>query len=127
MTHPLSPPHSTALTEAEQAAFLQSIARVRSAAGRALRAAQANAKQGVAANDTGAITAAKATEAAAQAAVNFIAQLHQGLDTVAEQARANGPQASMPGGLRALLSPARGGDRPRGAAHCPAPADAAQR
>ena len=39
MTNPPAP----ALTEAEQAAFLQSIARVRSAAGRALRAAQANA------------------------------------------------------------------------------------
>lgn len=98
MTHPLSPPHSTTLTEAEQAAFLQSIARVRSAAGRALRAAQANAKQGVAANDTGTITAAKATEAAAQAAVNFVAQLHQGLDTVAEQARATGPQPACQAG-----------------------------
>ncbi|MDD2177556.1 YkgJ family cysteine cluster protein [Acidovorax sp. D2M1] len=98
MTHPLSPPHSTALTEAEQAAFLQSIARVRSAAVRALRAAQANAKQGVAANDTGAITAAKATEAAAQAAVHFVAQLHQGLDTVAEQARATGPQPACQAG-----------------------------
>ena len=124
-----SPPDS-ALTEAERAAFLQSIARVCSAAGRALRAAQTHAVQGTAAHGTGAIAtgqAPDATESAAQAAVDFIAQLHQGLDTVAEQARANGPQASMPGGLRALLSPARGGDRPRGAAHCPAPADAAQR
>ena len=73
-----SPPDS-ALTEAEQAAFLQSIARVRSAAGRALRAAQANAVQGAAADVTCVIAtgqAPDATESAAQAAVDFIAQLH---------------------------------------------------
>ena len=97
MTNPPAP----ALTEAEQAAFLQSIARVRSAAGRALRAAQANAVQGAAADVTGAIAtgqAPDATESAAQAAVDFIAQLHQGLDTVAKQARANGPQPACQAG-----------------------------
>ena len=47
-----SPPDS-ALTEAERAAFLQSIARVRSASGRALRAAQTHAVQGAAAHGTG--------------------------------------------------------------------------
>ncbi len=90
-----SPPDS-ALTEAERAAFLQSIARVRSAVGRALRAAQANAVQGAAAHGTG--QAPDATESAAQAAVDFIAQLHQGLDTVAEQARANGPKPACQAG-----------------------------
>lgn len=90
-----------ALTEAEQAAFLQSIARVRSAAGQALRAVQAHAMQGAAAHgtDTNAATqAAEATEPAAQAAVDFIAQLHKGLDTVAEQARATGPQPACQAG-----------------------------
>ena len=90
-----SPPDS-ALTEAERAAFLQSIARVRSAVGRALRAAQANAVQGAAAHGTG--QAPDATESAAQAAVDFIAQLHQGLDTVAEQAGANGPKPACQAG-----------------------------
>ena len=97
MTSPTAP----ALTEAEQAAFLQSIARVRNAAGRALRAAQTNAVQGTAAHGTGAIAtgqAPDATESAAQAAVDFIAQLHQGLDTVAEQARTNGPQPACQAG-----------------------------
>jgi len=88
MTNPPAP----ALTEAEQAAFLQSIARVRSAAGRALRAAQANAVQGAVAHGTG------TGKSAAQAAVDFIAQLHQGLDTVAEQARTNGPQPACQAG-----------------------------
>ena len=88
MTSPTDP----ALTEAERAAFLQSIARVRSASGRALRAAQTNAVQGA----TG--QAPEATESAAQAAVDFIAQLHQGLDTVAKQARANGPQPACQAG-----------------------------
>lgn len=95
-----SPPDS-ALTEAEQAAFLQSIARVLSAAGRALRAAQTNAMQGAAADVTCVIAtglAPDATESAAQAAVDFIAQLHQGLDTVAEQARANGPKPACQAG-----------------------------
>ena len=95
-----SPPDS-ALTEAEQAAFLQSIARVRSAAGRALRAVQAHAMQGAAAHGTGAIAtgqAPDATESAAQAAVDFIAQLHQGLDTVAEQAGANGSKPACQAG-----------------------------
>ena len=97
MTSPTDP----ALTEAEQAAFLQSIARVRSAAGRALRAAQTNAMQGATADVTCVIAtgqAPDATESAAQAAVDFIAQLHQGLDTVAEQARANGPQPACQAG-----------------------------
>lgn len=89
---------SPALTEAEQTAFLQSIARVRSAAGRALQAAQANVTQGIAANSTDAITAAEATAAAAHAAVDFIAQLHQGLDAVTEQARATGPQPACQAG-----------------------------
>ena len=95
-----SPPDS-ALTEAERAAFLQSIARVRSAAGRALRAAQTSAMQGAAADVTCVIAtgqAPDATESAAQAAVDFIAQLHQGLDTVAEQAGANGPQPACQAG-----------------------------
>ena len=48
----MTSPPDPALTEAEQAAFLQSIARVRSAAGRALRAAQTNAMQGAAADVT---------------------------------------------------------------------------
>ena len=90
-----SPPDS-ALTEAERAAFLQSIARVRSAVGRALRAAQANAVQGAAAHGTG--QAPDATESAAQAAVGFIEQLHQGLDTVAEQAGANGSKPACQAG-----------------------------
>ena len=97
MTNPTDP----ALTEAEQAAFLQSIARVRSAAGRALRAAQANAVQGATADVTGTIAtgqAPDATESAAQAAVGFIEQLHQGLDTVAEQAGANGPKPACQAG-----------------------------
>lgn len=97
MTSPTDP----ALTEAEQAAFLQSIARVRSAAGRALRAAQANAVQGATADVTGTIAtgqAPDATESAAQAAVGFIEQLHQGLDTVAEQAGANGPKPARQAG-----------------------------
>ena len=97
MTSPTDP----ALTEAEQAAFLQSIARVRSAAGRALRAAQANAVQGATADVTGTIAtgqAPDATESAAQAAVGFIEQLHQGLDTVAEQAGANGPKPACQAG-----------------------------
>ncbi|PUA97292.1 putative zinc- or iron-chelating protein [Acidovorax sp. 107] len=95
----MTSPPSPALTEAEQAAFLQSIARVRSAAGRALRAAQTNATQGAAADGTDAITADEATtEATAQAAVDFIAQLHQGLDAVAEQARATGPQLACQAG-----------------------------
>ncbi|MGQ0729163.1 YkgJ family cysteine cluster protein [Acidovorax sp.] len=97
----MTSPPNPALTEAEQAAFLQSIARVRSAAGRALRAVQAHAMQGAAAHgtDTNAATqAAEATEPAAQAAVDFIAQLHKGLDTVAEQARATGPQPACQAG-----------------------------
>ena len=97
MTSPTDP----ALTEAEQAAFLQSIARVRSAAGRALRAAQAHAVQGAAAHGTGGIATGQApepTESAAQAAVDFIAQLHHGLDTVAKQARTNGPQPACQAG-----------------------------
>ena len=76
-------------------------ARVRSAAGRALRAAQTNAVQGTAAHGTGAIAtgqAPDATESAAQAAVGFIEQLHQGLDTVAEQAGANGPKPACQAG-----------------------------
>ena len=97
MTSPTDP----ALTEAERAAFLQSIARVRSAAGRALRAAQTSAMQSAAADVTGAIAtgqAPDATESAAQAAVGFIEQLHQGLDTVAEQAGANGPKPACQAG-----------------------------
>jgi Fe-S-cluster containining protein len=97
----MTSPPNPALTEAEQAAFLQSIARVRSAAGRALRAVQAHAMQGVAAHGTDAIAATQAAEAtkpAAQAAVDFIAQLHKGLDTVAEQARATGPQPACQAG-----------------------------
>ena len=57
-----SPPDS-ALTEAERAAFLQSIARVRSAAGRALRAAQTNAMQGAAADVTCVIATGLAPDA----------------------------------------------------------------
>ena len=87
----MTSPTALALTEAEQAAFLQSIARVRSAAGRALRAVQAHAMQGTAAHGTD-------INAAAQAAVDFIAQLHKGLDTVAEQARATGPQPACQAG-----------------------------
>ena len=97
MTSPTDP----ALTEAEQAAFLQSIARVCSAAGRALRAAQTSAMQSAAADVTGAIAtgqAPDATESAAQADVDFIAQLHQALDTVTEQARANRPQPACQAG-----------------------------
>ena len=97
----MTSPPDPALTEAEQAAFLQSIARVRSAAGRALRAAQTNAVQGTAAHGTGAIAtgqAPNATESPAQAAVDFIAHLHQVLDTVAEQARTNGPQPACQAG-----------------------------
>ena len=88
----MTSPPDPAPTEAERAALLQSIARVCSAAGRALRAAQTNAVQGA----TG--QAPEATESAAQAAVDFIAQLHQGLDTVAEQARTNGPQPACQAG-----------------------------
>ena len=105
----MTSPTALALTEAEQAAFLQSIARVRSAAGRALRAAQANAVQGAVAHGTGTGTGTGAgaiatgqapdrTESAAQAAADFIAQLHQGLDTVAKQARANGPKPACQAG-----------------------------
>lgn len=94
----MTSPPNPALTEAEQAAFLQSIARVRSAAGRALRAVQAHAMQGAAAHGTNAIAATQAAEATAQAAVDFIAQLHKGLDTVAEQARATGPQPACQAG-----------------------------
>ena len=57
------------LTDDERSAFLQSIARVRQRATKALRQAQG-----------------------ADGAVAFIAQLHRGLDTVAEQARTTGPQ-----------------------------------
>ena len=64
MTSPTDP----ALTEAEQAAFLQSIARVRSAAGRALRAVQAHAMQGAAAHGTGAIATGQAPDATESAA-----------------------------------------------------------
>lgn len=94
----MTSPPNPALTAAEQAAFLQSIARVRSAAGRALRAVQAHAMQGAAAHGTNAIAATQAAEATAQAAVDFIAQLHQGLDVVAEQARATGPQPACQAG-----------------------------
>ena len=97
----MTSPPDPAPTEAERAAFLQSIARVCSAAGRALRAAQTSAVQGAAADVTCVIAtgqAPDATESAAQAAVDFIAQLHQGLDTVAEQARANGPQPACKAG-----------------------------
>lgn len=95
MTSEPSPTPSPALTEAEQAAFLQSIARVRSAAARALQAARSTALQRAAA--TGA-EAHKTTEAAAQAAVGFITQLHHGLDTVADHARTTGPQPACQAG-----------------------------
>lgn len=63
------------LTEDERTAFLQSIARVRQRATQALQQAQG-----------------------ADGAVAFIAQLHRGLDTVAEQARAAGPQPACQAG-----------------------------
>lgn len=66
------------LTDGERSAFLQSIARVRQRAAQALR--QAQGADG------------------ADGAVAFIAQLHRGLDTVAEQARATGPQPACQAG-----------------------------
>ncbi|MES2928937.1 MAG: YkgJ family cysteine cluster protein [Pseudomonadota bacterium] len=66
------------LTDDERSAFLQSIARVRQRAAQALR--QAQGADG------------------ADGAVAFIAQLHRGLDTVAEQARATGPQPACQAG-----------------------------
>ena len=63
------------LTDDERSAFLQSIARVRQRAAQVLRQSQG-------ADDT----------------VAFIAQLHRGLDTVAEQARATGPQPACQAG-----------------------------
>lgn len=66
------------LTDDERSAFLQSIARVRQRAAQALR--QAQGAEG------------------ADGAVAFIAQLHRGLDTVAEQARATGPQPACQAG-----------------------------
>src|SRR3989344_3659845 len=72
------------LTDDERTAFLQSIARVRQRAAQALRQAQG----------------AEGAEGAegADGAVAFIAQLHRGLDTVAEQARATGPQPACQAG-----------------------------
>ena len=69
------------LTDDERSAFLQSIARVRQRAAQALR--QAQGAQGA---------------DGADGAVAFIAQLHRGLDTVAEQARATGPQPACQAG-----------------------------
>lgn len=66
------------LTDDERSAFLQSIARVRQRAAQALR--QAQGADG------------------ADGAVAFIAQLHRGLDTVTEQARATGPQPACQAG-----------------------------
>ena len=66
------------LTDDERFAFLQSIARVRQRAAQALRQAQG--------------------AGGADGAVAFIAQLHRGLDTVAEQARATGPQPACQAG-----------------------------
>ena len=66
------------LTDDERTAFLQSIARVRQRAAQALRQAQ--------------------DADGADGAVAFIAQLHRGLDTVAEQARATGPQPACQAG-----------------------------
>lgn len=66
------------LTDDERSAFLQSIARVRQRAAQALR--QAQGADG------------------ADGAVAFIAQLHRGLDTVAEQAHATGPQPACQAG-----------------------------
>lgn len=66
------------LTDDERSAFLHSIARVRQRAAQALR--QAQGADG------------------ADGAVAFIAQLHRGLDTVAEQARATGPQPACQAG-----------------------------
>ncbi|MCO5358500.1 YkgJ family cysteine cluster protein [Acidovorax kalamii] len=66
------------LTDDERSAFLQSIARVRQRAGQALR--QAQGADG------------------ADGALAFIAQLHRGLDTVAEQARTTGPQPACQAG-----------------------------
>ena len=63
------------LTDDERSAFLQSIARVRQRAAQVLRQSQG-----------------------ADGAVAFIAQLHRGLDTVAEQARATGPQPACQAG-----------------------------
>ena len=63
------------LTDDERTAFLQSIARVRQRAAQVLRQSQG-------ADDT----------------VAFIAQLHRGLDTVAEQARTTGPQPACQAG-----------------------------
>jgi Fe-S-cluster containining protein len=63
------------LTDDERPAFLQSIARVRQRAAQVLRQSQG-------ADDT----------------VAFIAQLHRVLDTVAEQARATGPQPACQAG-----------------------------
>lgn len=63
------------LTDDERSAFLHSIARVRQRAAQALRQSQG-------ADDT----------------VAFIAQLHRGLDTVAEQARTTGPQPACQAG-----------------------------
>lgn len=63
------------LTDDERSAFLQSIARVRQRAAQVLRQSQG-------ADDT----------------VAFIAQLHRVLDTVAEQARATGPQPACQAG-----------------------------
>jgi len=66
------------LTDDERSAFLHSIARVRQRAAQALRQAQ--------------------SADGADGAVAFIAQLHRGLDTVAEQARATGPQPACQAG-----------------------------
>ncbi len=63
------------LTDDERTAFVQSITRVRQRAAQALQQAQG-----------------------ADGAVAFIAQLHRGLDTVAEQARAAGPQPACQAG-----------------------------
>lgn len=63
------------LTDDERSAFLHSIARVRQRAAQVLRQSQG-------ADDT----------------VAFIAQLHRGLDTVAEQARTTGPQPACQAG-----------------------------
>ena len=63
------------LTDDERSAFLQSVAHVRQRAAQVLRQSQG-------ADDT----------------VAFIAQLHRGLDTVAEQARTTGPQSACQAG-----------------------------
>ena len=63
------------LTDDERTAFLQSIARVRQRAAQALQKAKG-----------------------ADDAVAFVAQLHRGLDTVAEQARTTGPQPACQAG-----------------------------